>query len=164
MKLWIKKKFLQIELKMYQNKILPVDLKTYQKNHLQWVNQIQKLNQKHRKILKQDLKVLSKINHLTSDGSKIEEVVDKQWKNLLKNDIKLNIDYIENHFPKSDIEYTKYIDELIHQVKKENVNFSQEILSLRSKLTIHEMRAANAIAQKTELWIEEMEEKLKILE
>nr|UEP17202.1 hypothetical protein [Russula sp.] len=101
---------------------------------------------------------------ILSETRSIEQVIDNNWKNLINSKVKESIEYVESHFPKSDIEDSTYIKTLIHEVKKENVNYAQEIRSKIKNLSSNELRYANALAQKTDLWIEIMEEKLKNLE
>jgi len=94
----------------------------------------------------------------------IEQIVDNDWKTLIKSELKDPIEYIEKHFPKSELDDSSYVEKLLSDVKKENINYTQEIRSKIDKLSVNELRYANALAQKTELWIEEMEDKLKNLE
>jgi hypothetical protein len=101
---------------------------------------------------------------LLSDTRAIEHIVDNEWKTLIKSNIKDSINYVESHFPKSDLDDSSYIENLIKDIKKENVNYAQEIRSKIKDLSVNELRYANALASKTDLWIETMEEKLKNLE
>jgi hypothetical protein len=94
----------------------------------------------------------------------VEQIVDNDWKNLIKSNVKESIEYVESHFPKSELEDSSYIEKLITDIKKENVNYAQEIRSQISDLSVNQLRSANALASKTDLWIETMEEKLKNLE
>ena len=107
---------------------------------------------------------IEKIDSLLKSGERIEKIVDDHWKFLLKKDVRLAITYVEEHFPKNDLIDTTYINKLINDVKTENMNFSREILSLRNKMTLAQVKAGNNLATKTELWVEEIEQKLRNLD
>lgn len=106
---------------------------------------------------------VDKIKYLNSTNNLIENVVDKNWKILLMSDMKSSIEYVENNFPKNELDNSSYVENLINEIKTKNVHFTQETLSLKSKMTINELRAAHALAHKTELWIEEMQNKIENL-
>lgn len=94
----------------------------------------------------------------------IEAVVDKSWKSLVNSKIKDSVEYVEKFFPKSEIEDSTYIKTLIEDVKQENVKFCQEISNKKYKLDPNQLRYSNAIAQKTELWLENIQDRLTELE
>jgi hypothetical protein len=92
--------------------------------------------------------------------------VDTNWKNMIEKDMRDNINYVENHFPKSEFHDSKYIENLIENIKKRNYNLMEETKN-RFKVsgyTTAAMKTTNRVMEKTELWIEEMEDRLKQLD
>lgn len=111
-----------------------------------------------------DKSFIEKINLITFPGDTIEKVVDNEWKLLLNSDSQAAVEYVEKHFPKSDLDEYSYIEKLIKDVKTDNINFAKEMKETGSKLSVRELKAINALATKTDLWVSEMERKIKELE
>lgn len=105
-----------------------------------------------------------KYSEILSETKTIEQIVDNDWKTLINSNIKESIEYVETHFPKSELEDTTYIEKLIKDVKNENINYAQDIRSKIHHLTRSELKYANALVNKTDLWIDSVEEKLKNLD
>jgi hypothetical protein len=94
---------------------------------------------------------------VTSEQSLTPVEIKTDWKNFKKDDIKQCINYVENHLPKNELEDTTYIKNLINNVKNNNVNFAQEILSDKSKYSSEELKSFNQVALETDNWINKME-------
>ena len=96
----------------------------------------------------------------------ILENVDKNWKSLIEPGIKDSIEYVESHFPQSDIDDTSYIQTMIKEIKNHNINLAQSTLAENkiSKIPVNRLKTINALVAKTDLWIEEMEEKINNLD
>lgn len=92
--------------------------------------------------------------------------VDSNWKNMIEKDMRDNINYVENHIPKNLIEDTKYIENLIEDIKNRNFQLMEEA-KYRNKVsgyTTTAMKTTIRVMEKTELWIENMEYRLNNLD
>lgn len=110
-----------------------------------------------------DKTIKASTSNLTSVTS-IEKIVDQNWKDLIDRDMKDSIKYVESHFPKSEIEDTSYVEKLINEIRETNIKLAQELKNRINNESLTRIKTQNAIIQKTDLWIEEMEAKLKELE
>lgn len=83
---------------------------------------------------------------------------------MIDEETKTSINYVESRFLKSELDDSSYVEKLINEIKETNLKVAQEVRERINKESTSNLRLQNAIVQKTDLWIEEMEEKLRNLD
>jgi hypothetical protein len=63
--------------------------------------------------------------------------------------IKESINYVESHLPKSELDNTNYLNQLLDDVNKHNTNYAQEIVANKSEYSIEQLTLANNITEET---------------
>lgn len=102
----------------------------------------------------------------SSNNSSIETIIESikpDWTTKLDNETKITVDYVEKHFPKTELDdNVENIRKMIKEVELSNMNFSAQAKDLGGSST--ELFAKLEIAKNTNAWVEEMLEKLNNLE
>lgn len=73
------------------------------------------------------------------------------------------MDFIENHMPTNELDETDYIKESLKRIKELNINFLEETKFniQENKIDLNQSKISKGVISKTELWIEDIEEKIK---
>jgi hypothetical protein len=97
----------------------------------------------------------------TSDGDSLTgsllDLNDK-WKNVIKADLKESINFVETHLPKSELDDTTYINKLLEDINKKNIDFLKElnIKSNENKILPSKLVYLTEIGKNVDKWIEKM--------
>nr|YP_009715290.1 hypothetical protein [Russula subnigricans]QGK88096.1 hypothetical protein [Russula subnigricans] len=100
----------------------------------------------------------------TDSISSTETIKPLNWRSGLDKSTKETIEYVEKHFPDSELDNIDYIKSLIEEVKKSNMNFANQTKSVIDSLTAKELSDKFEIAKNTDQWVDNMFDKLKPFE
>lgn len=114
------------------------------------------------KSLEEQIRMLPKHGTILDITNQIKD----HWRSFIQQDIYDGINYIETHFPKSDIESSDYILTLMKEITDLNMKYAIQSSNLaRLKAINHmELAARTEITRQTDCWINKIEEKLRNLE
>lgn len=89
--------------------------------------------------------------------------IDNHWKEIIDSRVKESMDFIENHMPTNELDETDYIKESLKRIKELNINFLEETKFniQENKIDLNQIKISKGVISKTELWIEDIEEKIK---
>jgi hypothetical protein len=100
---------------------------------------------------------------ITTDSTALLNIKDN-WKNIIKSDLKQSIEYVETHLPRNELDDTGYLNGLLDEINRKNINFMKE-LNLNSKnIKLSKLIYLKDIGKNVDNWIDEMRKEISKFE
>jgi hypothetical protein len=100
---------------------------------------------------------------LITDKLSILDLKD-DWKKILKSDLRESINYVENHLPKNEIDDTTYINELIEEIHRKNLEYLKDLNAHSEQMKLSKLIYMTDIGKNTDKWIDKMRKEISKFE
>jgi hypothetical protein len=86
------------------------------------------------------------------------------WRNVIKPELKDSIEYIEKHLPKSDLDDTTYITQLLEEINRKSTIYLNDLEVNKNKIQSSDLVYFTEISKNLDKWIEEMRSEISKFE
>ena len=95
----------------------------------------------------------------SDDNTSLLDIKD-QWKDKIKSKLRENIDYVENHLPKTETDDTTYITGLLEEINRSNIEYLKELESVSRNIKGSKLTYLNEIGKNVNNWVEKMKSEI----
>jgi hypothetical protein len=79
-----------------------------------------------------------------------------KWKDIIKPELRQSIEYVEKHLPKNELDDTNYINTLLEDIARKNVEFLKDLNNNSDRLKASKLIYYSEIGKNVDKWVEEM--------